>query len=361
MAADLVATTGPPHTRQANGGIVLALVCVAAILLVDVALGRGLQTDGLLAVPAFLAAMFVGPRRTLGVALAQLGAGVAWGFVQGSGTDLSQIVRMGGVAIGGAVAVAVSSVRSELDLRLQAVSQIADQTQAAVLRPIPTVVGPAEVAVRYVSATKGARVGGDFYEVLPCAGGVRMVVGDVRGKGIGAVRLASVLVGAFRAADHDTWPLARVLASMNAAFHRIEPDDEDFATVVLAELTADHQLLLLNCGHPPPLLICDGVVTALEPPRHSPPIGLRPEANPLHLALGAGDRLLLYTDGLVEARVGDRVFDLASTAARMGTGAMDHAVDRLRVDLVRFLGGHLDDDTTLLLAQSVNMGTQADG
>jgi serine phosphatase RsbU (regulator of sigma subunit) len=265
--------------------------------------------------------------------------------------DLAQVLRMGGVVLGGGAAFVLSTVRTELDQRLRAVTQIADLTQAAVLRPIPSVVGPAEVAVRYVSATAGARVGGDFYEVLPYAGGVRVVVGDVRGKGIGAVRLASVLVGAFRAADHDVWPLERVLASMDAAFHRVDPGEEDFATLVLGELTTERHMLLLNCGHPPPLLIRPNAVEQLHPPKFSPPIGLGPQARPLRRELGTGERLLLYTDGLIEARVGNRTFDLNATAAQMGTGALSHAVDRLRTDLVRFLGGRLDDDTTLLLAE----------
>jgi serine phosphatase RsbU (regulator of sigma subunit) len=351
MLTELVGAVETPSIPESSGGMIFAVALVGAILVADRVLGNGLQLMGLLALPACVAAIFVGPRRTLVVAAFQLAAGIGWGYAQGSGADLGQVLRMSGVLIGGAAAFALSSVRTELDLRLRAVTQIADLTQAAVLRPIPSVVGPAEVAVRYVSATAGARVGGDFYEVLPFAGGVRFIVGDVRGKGIGAVRLASVLVGAFRAADHDAWPLERVLSSMDAAFHRVEPDEEDFATLVLGELTTDHQLLLLNCGHPVPLLIGPDSVQQLRLEKFSPPIGLSPQARPLRRILGPGERLLLYTDGLVEARVGNRTFDLDATAAQMGTGALDHAVDRLRTDLVRFLGGRLDDDTTILLAQ----------
>ena len=203
MLTELVGAVETPSIPESSGGMVFAVALVAAILVADRVLGNGLQLMGLLALPACVAAIFVGPRRTLLVAALQLAAGIGWGYAQGSGADLGQVLRMSGVVIGGAAAFALSSVRTELDLRLRAVTQIADLTQAAVLRPIPSVVGPAEVAVRYVSATAGARVGGDFYEVLPFAGGVRFIVGDVRGKGIGAVRLASVLVGAFRAADHD--------------------------------------------------------------------------------------------------------------------------------------------------------------
>ena len=134
---------------------------------------------------------------------------------------------------------------------LLTVSRIAEVAQLAVLRNLPPRIGPAQVAVRYVSATAQAHVGGDFYEALHCNGSLRAIVGDVRGKGLEAVQLANVLVGAFRGADHDHVGLAELARTLDQAFLRFEPGDEDFATVVMVELREDGGLTVVNCGHPP--------------------------------------------------------------------------------------------------------------
>src|SRR5512142_2624861 len=88
------------------------------------------------------------------------------------------------------------------------------------------------LAARYLSAAAEARIGGDLYEVLPRPGAVRLIVGDVRGKGLDAVRTATVVLGEFRAAvDRDD--LVDAVVQMDA---RLRPylGDEDFVTALLA-------------------------------------------------------------------------------------------------------------------------------
>ena len=79
---------------------------------------------------------------------------------------------------------------------------------------------------------------------------------------------------------------------------------EDFVTAVVVQVATDGSAIVLNCGHPPPLLVRAGQATQLDPPEPTPPLGLGARPEPLRLALALGDRILLYTDGVSEARAG---------------------------------------------------------
>jgi hypothetical protein len=72
---------------------------------------------------------------------------------------------------------------------------------------------------------------------------------------------------------------------------------------------------VLNCGHPAPLLVRGGRTTALDPPEPAPPLGLGPRPELLRLTLALGDRILLYTDGVSEARARGAFFPLQAAAA----------------------------------------------
>ena len=79
--------------------------------------------------------------------------------------------------------------------------------------------------------------------------------------------------------------------------------DEDFVTAVFAELDPGGWLQLVTCGHPPPLrLAADGGLRALTPRAFATPLGLHPDIQLSTFSVSAGDRLLFYTDGLLEAR-----------------------------------------------------------
>jgi serine phosphatase RsbU (regulator of sigma subunit) len=230
-------------------------------------------------------------------------------------------------------------------------TRIADVAQLAVLRSLPERIGPARIALRYVSASAHAHVGGDLYEALNCRAGLRAIVGDVRGKGLDAVRLANVLVGAFRGADHDNVALIDLVRALDAAFLRFDPDDEDFATIVLIELTPDGELTVLNCGHPPPMLVHDGQLEAIVPPAYTPPLGLGPRPTVATRHLVPGDRVLLLTDGILETRHAGRFFDFDANADVVGRGTPSEALDALLDRLFAFSGGQVGDDVALLLAE----------
>ena len=121
-----------------------------------------------------------------------------------------------------------------------------------------------------------ARIGGDLYEAVSSGGGVRLIVGDVLGKGLPAARTAAVVLGAFRESAYDAASLAEIAARIEASLQHQEAAEE-FVTVVLAQVSSDGcRAEILNCGHRRRLR--DGEVTAAESAEASLP--LRPRGPP---------------------------------------------------------------------------------
>jgi len=331
--------------------IVVGLALVVLIAVIDLLMGSGLQITGLFTCPPFVTAVFVNPRRTAIVGVASVLANVALAQDAGSLFMASQLIRMSGVVLAAIGAVALTVVREREQSRALTLAHIAEVAQLAVLRVMPPRIGPADLAVRYVSASAQARVGGDFYEALHTEVGLRAIVGDVRGKGLGSVQLANVLIGAFRGADHDRLSLEAVAIGLDAAFTRFEPSDEDFATAVLVELTVGGELTVVNCGHPAPLVIGPNEVEEIRPPSYALPLGLGARPTPTHLRLGPEDRLLMFTDGIIEARRSGVMFDLVAHAPDLRSGPLDDALERLVDTLRAYLGTGIDDDVALLLLE----------
>ncbi|HEX3705527.1 MAG TPA: SpoIIE family protein phosphatase [Mycobacteriales bacterium] len=234
--------------------------------------------------------------------------------------------------------------------RLADVRRVADATQRAILAPVPPRLGPISLAGRYVSATAEALIGGDLYEVVPRPGGVRLLVGDVRGKGLTAIRIATIVLGEFRAAAADIPDLGDVARQID---RRLRPylSDEDFATAVLADVADDGSYSVVSCGHPAPLLIVGGSAGELSVV-HSLPLGLGAAPTATEGWLNPGDRLVLYTDGVVEARDGDRRFvDLSWVISPLESGDLQYALDEVLERLHRFAGRELGDDVALIVAE----------
>jgi serine phosphatase RsbU (regulator of sigma subunit) len=348
--AEQYGDSGPPAAVPDNRwGLVAGLAVVGLIALVDLLLGSGPQLNGLFTTPPFVTAVFSGARRTAIVGAASVGVGIAMGPV-GADYTSSQGFRTGGVIVAAIGAVGLSLLRQREQREILTLSRIADVAQLAVLRNLPERIGPARVAVRYLSASARAQVGGDLYEAVECGPGMRAIVGDVRGKGLEAVQLANVIVGAFRGADHDTVDLPELARSLDAAFVRLGPGDEDFATAVIIELRSDGELRVVNCGHPLPVLVRGDGHEAIAPPRYVPPIGLGPRPAVATRRLEPGDRVLLLTDGLLETRHAGRFFDFGANAGVLAQGSPAEALDALIARLNAFSNGQVGDDVALLLA-----------
>ena len=337
---------------QRTIGVWLGLGLIAVIVGLDIVGGRNAELLGLLVGPPILAASFVGPKRTVGVGLVALAAAVGYG--RAVGVDLlagSQGVPA--VAIGAATVLSgvVARVRVEREGRLRAVTRVAEVAQRALLGGVPPALGSLRLAVLYASASAEASIGGDFYEALATPHGVRLLVGDERGKGLDAVRLAGVVLGSFRDAAQDRPDLAQVAAALDRSVTRaVGP--EDFVTAVLVQVLGDGSAMVLNCGHPAPLLVRAGRATELDPPEPAPPLGLGPRPEPLRLRLALGDRILLYTDGASEARARGGFFPLQAAAAfALVSADLEAGLESLWAELQRHVAGQLHDDVALLLIE----------
>jgi phosphoserine phosphatase RsbU/P len=321
-----------------------------AVALADALLGARLVLIELLIAGPMLAAVRLDGSRTGLVAAYALGLAVALGPVDQIWGTPDHLVRCLVVAMGGGFATAIAFSRSGRARRMAQITRVAEVAQRAILRPIPARLGAMTFATRYLSAAEEALIGGDFYDAAFTPHGLRLIVGDVRGKGLPAVQLASVVLGCFREAAFAEADLGSLVAALNRRVSG-ELGEEDFVTVVLVEFGPQGWLRLANCGHPPPLLVQPTGRRLLAPRQPAPPLGLDPTPVVEQVRLGSEDRLLLYTDGLVEARAADgRQFELDERVEACLTAAtLDRALDGLVGLLSAHAGEHLDDDLALVL------------
>jgi len=346
----------PVTSPDAHGVFLAALpfVVVGGVALVDVLAGPGVGFLPVLSLGPALAAISRRPFPTALIGALALACGVVLAVYDGLDGSRRGVIALGtiaGVTVAGVIA---SAGRRRRERELANFKAIAEAAQQILLRPVPPRIPPVDIAVRYVSAAASARIGGDLYEAVSAEGGVRLIVGDVLGKGLPAARTAAVVLGAFRESAYDAVNLAEIAARIEASLQHQEAAEE-FVTAVLAQVSADGcRAEILNCGHPPPLLVRDGEVTAAEPAEASLPLGLAaltPEAREVStLPLKQGDRLLFYTDGITEAR--DRqgnFYPLERSGVLLGLPDLGSALDRLIEDVLRHVGHTLQDDAAILL------------
>jgi GAF domain-containing protein len=254
------------------------------------------------------------------------------------------------VARRAAVALETAETFREQSGRLADVRRVADATQRAILAPVPPRLGNVSLAGRYVSASAEALIGGDLFEVVRRPGGVRLLVGDVRGKGLTAIRIATIVLGEFRAAAADLTDLVDVAKQMD---RRLRPylTEEDFATAVVAEVGDDGFYSVVSCGHPAPQLFVGGTGGELSVV-HALPLGLGAAPTPTTGWLNPGDRLLLYTDGVNETRDEKGSFvDMGWVVSPLESGDLQYSLDEVLERLHRFAGRRLADDVALLVAE----------
>lgn len=332
-----------------------------AVVLVDVFGGRDFVVLGLTVISPMLAAALLSPRLTAMYGVLALITSALLGIFDeqyvGGQVGRAQVVRLIGVAAGGLIGVVAASDRARRENQLAQVTRVAEVAQLAILAPVPTRIEPLRCAVRYVSAAQEATVGGDVYAAVPSPWGARLLVADVRGKGLDAVRLASLVIGAFRERADERDEASMLLDDLDRAVRRAatnNAESEDFVTAVVAQVSESGTLTVVNAGHPPPLLVRAGVGTLLLPQVSRPPLGLDGNARRDVHQLLPRDRLLLYTDGLVEARRagGQEFFDLEAFAPpTLGSGTLAEGLDALQNALSTWTGGHLADDVALLAVE----------
>jgi sigma-B regulation protein RsbU (phosphoserine phosphatase) len=348
--------TGRDDHRWSAGAV--AVLAILAGL--DLALGPDVQFTGSLVIAPFLASAMVSPRTTLGVALLTLLMATGLGYTNVTGA-LEFVTRVCVITFGGILAIWLAARRERREEELADVTRVAEVAQRAVLTPVPRTVGPLAFASRYQSASPEALIGGDFYEVVERDDGpVRAVVGDVRGKGLDAVRLAAVVLGSFREAAQSLAGLDEVASLIDRRLRR-HLDAEDFVTAVFAEFGEDGTLTVVNCGHHAPLLVRKDKIELLTPRTATTPLGLEPVPAREVATMEVGDRLLLYTDGLVEARSqSGRMISLEHLARTLRSPDLDEALGRLVETLQSLVIGPLEDDLAVVLAEYRGCGPAGD-
>ncbi|MFD8277692.1 MULTISPECIES: PP2C family protein-serine/threonine phosphatase [Streptomyces] len=349
----------------------LPFVVLAAVLSIELSPAHTLYTGSLLSPAPALAAVTMGPFGSAGVALlaaAICGITAAHNDAWGSEVVYANLLALVVVAV---ASVATSAVRVRRDRELAHIRRIAEVSQNVVLRPLPARMGVVNTASVYMAAERGAQIGGDLYEAMSTRYGVRLIVGDVRGKGLAAVRSAAAVVGAFREAVHYEQDLAEVMHRCAAALGREyelldrsqfqDPQEleEQFVTVLLAQVSEESLVHLINRGHPPPLVMRGRKVRSLDPVRPLPPLGLEDFLAPPPIRVETfpflpGDRLLLHTDGVVEARNHcNEFFPLHRTMETLDGATPSEYLDGLRHALVRHTEGRLSDDAAMVLIERV--------
>jgi hypothetical protein len=270
------------------------------------------------------------------------------------------------VAVGGLLATAACVLRLRGERRMLHMRDVADTTRRVVLRPLPPGWGGLDHAGVYLAADAEARVGGDFYDIQPGPHGTRVLVGDVQGKGLGAVETAAALLGAFREAGYHEPSLATVAERLEVRLTRHREltvalgraDGDRFATAVLLGFPEDapDAVDAVVFGHEPPLAVGPEGVRQL-PVTGGLPLGMvELGAGPppvCRLRLAPDETLLVVTDGVTEAR--DRAgcfYRHAEEVARAVAAdpraiAPGRLVALVRDGTLRHCGGRLGDDTTV--------------
>ena len=341
----------PRWLRARN--LVIPLAVLSLIVVIDALLPARIVVSGAFAVAAIVASAIASARQTALVAAAAvlLAAVSAW-WNQNLGT-VDWWVRLATTLLVGALAVLLAAVRIHREVKLQQMTPIAEAAQLALLRAMPSSIDSLGFAARYVSAAHEALVGGDLYEVIETDSGVRVIVGDVRGKGLDAVQMAATVLAAYRRVAVTAASLTTTVGHLDEVVRSVA-GDEDFVTAVLAEFHQDSTVTVVNCGHLPPFLVTSAdsgrLVDSGVP---TLPLGLGPSPDAVTFKLPTRARLLFYTDGLVETRNHNGDFfplDARVTVA-LHEDTLGHALDTLLTLLNKHAGHRINDDVALLLVE----------
>jgi serine phosphatase RsbU (regulator of sigma subunit) len=328
----------------------MALVLDAIIAVTGILIGKGFNLTGSLAAGPLLASARCNGRLTALAAGYAIALGAIVAAVTGAIHSTFQVYRLGVIAVAGIFAVFAAAIRSR---REGALIKISESVQRAILRPLPAELGGVAFASHYQSATREAMVGGDLYDIAMTQFGLRFIIGDVKGKGLEAVGRCAAVLAVFRELAFAEPDLAELAGKMDARLSR-DMGIEDFVTVILAEF-APGEVRIVNCGHHPPVKLAAGArgLQMVSPEGFVPPLGLHPQPARQDIALKPGDRLLFYTDGLVETRDrAGRFFDLDThVAAALALPDLDAAIRRVVTLLLEHAGDGLADDVLLVLGE----------
>ncbi|MCF2532237.1 ATP-binding SpoIIE family protein phosphatase [Yinghuangia soli] len=238
----------------------------------------------------------------------------------------------------------------------RSVRDTAVRLQRSLLPPELPDIDTLEIACRYLPGARGSQVGGDWFDVIPLsAGRVALVIGDVMGRGLAAAAVMGQLRTAVRAYAVMDLPPAQVMRHLNRLMGGMGGEDQ-ITTCVYAVYDPGHDSIRWsNAGHLPPALISASGEVRLLDDDLGVPLGVDGTMfEDAEVVFGASDRLLLYTDGLVERHDVSLTERLHLFTAAMGGVALNP--DGVQDTCDRLLGGMLTgrehDDVALLLVRA---------
>ena len=349
--------------RPKVGLVAVALIAMALIAVADILSPPDVHLGPLLVVAPAFTASFAGPRLTGLIGLLAVVTLVCVGLTRGVLGTENLIVQICSMVALSALLVVFCALRARNQGELSRARFVSEVTQRVLLPPIPESAGPLQIASHYRAAEADTRIGGDLYALARTARSTRLLIGDVRGKGLATLDATTMLLGAFRAAAHREAPLPELVSYLEGSvcwglgeYTETEGDvGERFITAVIVDIPDHEQVVhLINCGHPPPLLLDRShTVTDLLSEQPAPPLGLGALAEaPYEITtypFGPGSLLLLYTDGLIEARDGSGAFyPLAERAGRLGTLEPRAFLGALWHDLESYIDGEQEDDIAMI-------------
>jgi serine phosphatase RsbU (regulator of sigma subunit)/anti-sigma regulatory factor (Ser/Thr protein kinase) len=236
--------------------------------------------------------------------------------------------------------------------------RVAEALQRSLLPQELVGIAGLEVAARYMPAAAAASLGGDWYDVFPVGGGlIGLAVGDVVGRGLPAAALMAQLRTALRAYAFDGYPPSEVIDRLNRMLAHIAP--ATMTTGMYLTLDPEREtLVVVNAGHPPPLVIDpDGRARYLH---ISPNVALGVSRGSRYHAqeceLRSGSTIVLYTDGVVEVRgealdAGlERMRRVAESVSTTPQEIVDAIVEQMVAE------GRPSDDVAILVARVPPLG-----
>lgn len=238
-------------------------------------------------------------------------------------------------------------------------AELAQTLQESLLPPrLPGIPG-LQVAARYVAGGTGAEVLGDFFDVFPSVrGSWGIVVGDVCGKGVSAAKSTALARYTLRAEAHRQTRPSLILAALNQALLDWLTDDPRFLTAIYATVRptcAGAAVQISSAGHPLALVRREnGRVRSFGRPGTLLGLLADPELHDSRGLLRPGDSLILFTDGVTEARSHiDRDLygqgRLCGVIADLGEAPAARIADAVQQAAMAFSGGHSSDDTVVLV------------
>ncbi|MCF3137291.1 serine/threonine-protein phosphatase [Streptomyces olivochromogenes] len=348
--------------QSSHALLLLPIALILIITVVDIRTPENVHLGPALVIAPALTPSIAGPWATGMVGALAVAAQAFIGVFHGGIATTNHIVQLVTLAVLSVLIVIYCAIRERRREQLAQVRSVAEAAQHVLMWPLPEQIGPLRIASLYMAAEEEAQIGGDLYAATTLVDGtVRVLIGDVRGKGLPAIGEAALLLGSFRESAHRHTTLPDLAATLEQSISRyaadFEPPEEvgeRFATALFVEIPGGDPITrMTSCGHPPPLLLSPGSAVTVPSLHPSPPLGVEGTKSGDHtldvFSFEPGDTLLLYTDGVIEARdAGGRFYPLAERVAHWTDSSPEALMHHIRRDLLAHTGGRLDDDAALI-------------